>query len=96
MTDTLRVRARGLALICNHEALEAGARRFVGRSFDPKLGKHGGWPADAEPHTVPNRAEYRANVQEGDLVAADEETAKACGVKFDPTVGDAVASKDEV
>lgn len=88
MTDTLKVRASGAALVVNHEALEAGARRFIGRTHDPKAGKNGGWPADAEPHTVPNRAEYQKSVQDGDLMAADEETAKACGVKFD--------SKDEV
>lgn len=97
MTDTLCVRARGLALIVNYEALEAGARRFVGRVHDPKLGKNGGWPPDAEPHSVPNRAEYRKAVADGSLWAADEATAKACGVKFDSAFGASVdATKPEV
>ena len=87
MPETLLVRARGLAIIENHEAAEAGARKFVGRVHDPKLGKNGGWPPDEAPHTVPDRAEYRAAIKHGDLWAADEETAKKCAVDFDPTFG---------
>ena len=88
MSDTLSVRARGLALIVNFEALDAGARRFVGRVHDAKAGKNGGWPADSEAHTVPNRAEYRKAVADGALWAADAETARLCGVTFDPSFGE--------
>jgi hypothetical protein len=79
----LRVKARGTAMVCDLEAMEAGARRFVGRKHDPSLGLAGGWPPHEDAVEVPNSHEYRKHVIEGDLEAADEETAKACGVKFE-------------
>lgn len=78
----LRVRAAGMALVVNYEALDAGARRFVGRTFDSSLGPAGGWPADDEPHEVPNREEYRKALRDGSLEAADQATADLAGVKF--------------
>jgi hypothetical protein len=83
----LRVRARGTAMVPNMEALDAGARRFIGRVFDPTLGPAGGWPASPDITEVPRRAEYLFAVRDGDLWAADEETAQFCGVKFDPSFG---------
>lgn len=91
MAATLIVRSRGTALVVNYEALEAGARRFIGRKHDPKLGSNGGWPPDSEPHTVPDRAEYRLAMREGDLWPGDQATADLVGVEFDPTFGGELA-----
>lgn len=40
------------------------------------------WEFSDEPTTVPFSAYYRAKVRKGELLAADEPTARACGVKF--------------
>ena len=97
----LRVLARGLAMVPHLESFDAGTKRFVGRKHDRTLGaafrdengqehRQGGWPPGhhpAQPHELDDRAEYRQAVREGDLWAADEDTARACGVKFDPKFG---------
>lgn len=52
--------------------------------------RQGGWPAShkpAEPDELPYRAEYLFAIRDGDLWAADKETADICGVAFDPTFG---------
>lgn len=78
----LRVKARGTAMVCDYAALDAGGRRFIGRTYDPTLGPAGGWPA-AGVVEVPYRAEYAKAVRDGDLEAADEATALLCGVPFE-------------
>ena len=97
----LRVLAKGTAMVPHLESFEAGTKRFIGRKHDRTLGaafrdengqeqRQGGWPpahSPANPHAVDDRAEYRQHVKEGDLWAADEMTAAACGVKFDKTFG---------
>jgi hypothetical protein len=99
--NKLRVLARGLAMVPDLERLEAGVRRFVGRKIDPTLGyasrdengnvvMSGGWPPSHQPGSpdeVPVRAEYVAHVKDNDLWPADEATAAACGVKFEPRFG---------
>ncbi len=81
---TLRVRARA-GVLCS----VPGARmqvRYVGRAYDPK-----GDPNDLEAEfpivkdavEVPNTHLMRKAVADGDLLAADDETAKACGVKIE-------------
>lgn len=84
----LLVLAKGTALVSHLEALDAGVRRFVGRKHDPSVGPAGGFVPHAEAEEVADRAEYRQAVKEGDLWAADEETAAKCGVKFDPKFGE--------
>jgi hypothetical protein len=86
--QSLRVKARGTALVPNYELEAAGIRAFVGRKFGPadEPGRFGFAPLD-EAVEVPNRAEYVKACTDGDLWAADEPTAKVCGVKFDSTFG---------
>jgi len=98
----LRVRARGDALVQDHERLAAGTNAFIGRTFAPlaptedglnaareaagfdadsiEPGQWGFIPTSAEV-TVPNRAEYIKALKDGDLLAADDATAKAAGVE---------------
>lgn len=101
MAQKLRVLARGAAMVFDLERHDAGVRRFVGRKHDTSMGyayrdefgnekKSGGWPAShgpAHPDEVPYRAEYVQALKDGDLWPADEETARAAGVKFDPKFG---------
>ena len=83
----LRFRARGEALVQNHERLEAGIKSFVGRKFVQVDGEQWGFtPTDADDE-VAYRAEYVKACKDGDLYPADEATAKACGVSFDPDFG---------
>lgn len=85
---SLKVLARGSALVPRFDADDnAKTRRFTGRTFDPSIGVAGGWPAKSEPEEVPALAEFMFAVRDGDLWAADEATAAACGVKFDPKFG---------
>ena len=95
----LRVMARGVAQVPNYESLDAGrnarvthACLAIGPEFkDPETGqmqrhaafvKHVGKVIE-----IPDRAEYRRHLRDGDLWPADEETACACGVEFDPNFG---------
>ena len=93
----LKVRARGTAMVPHYESL-GRQKRFIGRVFDPKAGPDGGWPAHDQVEEVPTVPtthdgyheiwmEYRRDVREGALWAADEDTARECGVKFDPSFG---------
>lgn len=92
---TLRVRARGAALVHNLEAVNASPRRFIGREWVIEDGRHGTRP-HGETVEVPNRAEYRACVREGSLWAADAETAAECGVAFDALFGEAAPTPEPV
>lgn len=93
--DTLRVRARGEALVQDYEALEAGIKRFVGRKYVQVEGGQWGFaPTNAE-QVVPNHAEYLREIREGALWAADEATAAKAGVKFDATFGAVKAAKKD-
>ena len=100
----LRVLARGTAMVCPPEAVASTPKRFIGRKWDPSFGDGkkiaGAWVPIAEPVEVPlyqeghahfeeAKGEYIKCVQEGDLWAADAETAATCGVPFDPTFGGA-------
>jgi len=74
------------ALFSNLEALLASppSRRYVGWKFNAEVGEAGGWERKEEPETLPYRHEYVKAVREGDLVPADKETAKLCGVIWCP------------
>jgi len=98
MAVTLRLRAKGDLLCADYDAHESGIKRFVGRKHSTAYGheyrdeqgnllKTGGWPSTGEPQELPYRAELAQAVREGDCWAADEATAAACGVTFDPTCG---------
>lgn len=103
---TLKVRARANRHIVDLEAMAAGARRFVGRTYthehpertsqainaivspvridEPTAYDHRAhWPRHADSIVEkPARTEYVLAVRRGDLLAADEATAKHCGVKL--------------
>ncbi len=109
-TKTLRVRARGTASVPDFARLERGqSRGFIGRKMvpDPATGLATWQPTDEVvelPNEPPYAAEYLKALRDGDLWAADEATARACGQKvndegktvpavvFDPTYGGAVKS----
>jgi hypothetical protein len=101
---TLRVLARGSAMVQDYEALEnpyGGTRRYLGRPHDPKAGElvedpdtkqkkpQGGFVAiEGMVVEAPNRVEYRNEIRRHEgLWAADEATAQACEVPFDPSFG---------
>ncbi|HEY2516951.1 MAG TPA: hypothetical protein VGI39_39035 [Polyangiaceae bacterium] len=97
--STLRVYARGDAMVCDHELLDHPTlprRGFIGRVFDPELADEtssGGWRPRTEPHELPVRPEYITHLKDGDLWPADKETADLAKVPFDPNFGGEV---DEV
>lgn len=76
---TLRVRAKGTALVTNYEALDAGTKRYVGWKHEQQPSGEWAFVTSGE-ETVPYRAEYVMAVKDGDLEVADEATAKICGV----------------
>lgn len=91
----LRFRARGTALVQNLQKLEANIKSFIGRKFvEVSPGTHGFVPT-GEAEEVAYYAEYVKACKDGDLWAADEETAAACGVELDESFGAASdAEKD--
>jgi len=97
---TLRVLARGTAQVPNYEAQDAGRNARVthatipiGPEFvDAEIGGGKRRHAAFVKHvgrvlTLPDRAEYRRHLRDGDLWPADAETAASCGVAFDPLFG---------
>lgn len=84
---TLRFRARGTALAQHHEKLDAGIKKFVGRQYLQLEPGVWGFKPTGESEEVAYRAEYVKACKDGDLWAADEATAAACGVPFDPHFG---------
>ena len=94
---TLRVRARGDALVQDYQAMNNNHRRYIGRKMIAYTGMdHAGElregaafpPADEPTVEVPKMHEYVRHVQHGDLWAADKDTAEYCGVPFDPYFGE--------
>ena len=71
-------------LVPNIDALMGSppVRRFIGWQYNPDLGEAGGWERKLEPETVTYYYDYVKAVKEGDLVPADEQTAKICGVPW--------------
>lgn len=97
----LRFRARGDALVQNFARLEAGIKSFVGRKYvcvngDPsKEDAQWGFKPTGEDEEVAYAAEYVRACKEEALWAADEATAKACGVKFDSNFGESPKAKEK-
>jgi hypothetical protein len=98
-TTILKVVARAGRVVSDRHSLAAGARRFVGRGHFPSLtltpdervrmpsivDQPGMIPARKLPFVeVHHHHDYVHALRHGDLVAFDEATAKACGVKFQP------------
>lgn len=83
---TLRVRARGEALVHRLEAMSSSPRQFIGREWCVFEGRDALRPVDGDVE-IPYRAEYASAVKSGALWAADKATADACGVPFDPRFG---------
>lgn len=89
-TKTIRVCSNPYAGI-DHEGraqgavlMEGHADRYVGATYDheetAKEGRHL-YVFSAEPVVVPLTPYYRRKVEDGDLLAADAESALACGIK---------------
>lgn len=87
MAETLRVRARGTALVQDIDALDANTKRFIGRAYKEVEPGVWGFVPTGEDAVVRAHTEYVRELKEGMLWPADEATAKRCGVKFDPTFG---------
>jgi hypothetical protein len=90
----LRFRARGTALVPNRSAwVSANTRAYVGRKAVDAAGQPGGqpgqlaWIPSGEAEEVDFHPKYKQACQSGDLWPADQETADACRVTFDPTFG---------
>jgi hypothetical protein len=85
----LRFHARGEALVQDFERLDLGIKKFLGWRFAPSTdgGSTAAFEATGEVAEVPYRAEYVLACKAGDLWPADLETARACGVPFDPKFG---------
>ena len=90
--EKLKLLAVGTKLIHDHDALEAGVNRYIGRRWDAELK---GFPPTTEPSVVRPLPEYVKAVQQGDLAPADAETAKYCGVQFIPAKSELVAVSDK-
>lgn len=80
---TLTVLPNGSRMFPNLEAMEAGVRRFIGRSYQPiadakdgKLtGKQYGFVPVSDPVTIPFREEYLTALLDLDLLPGDDATA---------------------
>lgn len=87
MMGTLRFYARGTAQVTDPHAAERGIRRCVGRRWQEVQPGRWSWvPTDKL-----DECEYHHDLakacRKGDLWPADEETATALNVAFDPTFG---------
>lgn len=82
-----RVTERGPALVQDFERLELGIKRFLGWRLVSNADGTRAFEETSEVAEVPYRAEYVFACREGDLWPADLETARACGVPFDPKFG---------
>ena len=79
----LRFHARGEALVQDFERMEAGIKAFLGRKYQEVEPGVWGFVPTNEAAEVPYKAEYVKACKDGDLLPADEATAKACGVAFE-------------
>jgi hypothetical protein len=89
--ENLRFYCRGQALVADVHAQERGKRRFVGRRWQEVLPGRWGFCPTEQPEELPYHHDLAKACRDGDLWAADEATAKACGVPFDPDFGGEMA-----
>ena len=90
MQARLRFYARGTALVADVHAQEHPThpvRRFIGRRWQEVLPGQWGWCPTEKPHECDYHHDLARACRDGDLWPADEETAKALGVAFDPNFG---------
>ena len=90
MTTRLQFYARGTALVADVHAQEHPThpvRRFVGRRWQEVTVGRWGWVPTEEPQECEHHHDLVKAAKDGDLWPADQETAKACGVGFDPDFG---------
>lgn len=71
-----RVRARGTALCPDFAALERGVRRMIGRDYKEVTPGQWGWAPKDSDELVEKSREIAYALADGDLAAADEETAQ--------------------
>lgn len=85
----LRFYARGTALVSDFDALDRPVplRRFIGRRYTEITPGRWGFAPTGEADEISARPEIIKAALDGELWPADDATAKACGVKFDPKFG---------
>lgn len=74
---SLRVRSRN-GIVTRYDLIDQKVKRMVGRKLVPHPEAAGGvaWVSTGEAETVPNMKEFRDEIRDGGLWAADEETAR--------------------
>lgn len=88
-----RVRSRGTALCPDFAAMERGVRRMLGYEYKEVAPGQWGFAPTGKVETVERCREIAFALADGDLAAADEETAKWAAsvarkpVEFDPSLG---------
>lgn len=80
-------------MVKNYELRLAGIKKYVGREKRVEEDGRIAFVPSESVDEVDYRAEYVKACADGDLWAADEETAKACGVKFDSAFGELKPTK---
>lgn len=83
----LKFHARGTALVTDPIAQERGVRRFVGRRWQEVEKGRWAWVPTEKPQEIDSHQDLIRATRDGDLWPADEATAIACGVGFDPLFG---------
>lgn len=90
MKQRLRFYARGTALVADVHAQEHPkhkSRRFIGRRWQEIAPGQWGWCPTETPQECDYHHDLARACRDGNLWPADEATAKACGVAFDPDFG---------
>lgn len=83
----LKFYARGTAQVTDPHAQERGTRRCIGRRWQEVTTGRWAWVPTEKPQETDYHADLVRACKDGDLWPADEATAKACGVGFDPDFG---------
>lgn len=97
----LRVRARA-GLVTRYDLIDQGVMRKVGMRLlpHPEAANGFAWVPTGETESVPDMKEFRDEVRDGGLWAADEDTARrvfgeAWKSNFDPSFGGSVTANAE-
>ena len=78
----LNVRPKPGVMVSNVEAQEAGVLRYIGYTADKSDPARIAFVMSDDVVSVPANRHYVTAVKDGDLLPADAEAAKACGVPF--------------
>jgi hypothetical protein len=87
MAARVKFYARGTAQVTDPHAQDRGVRRCVGRRWQEVTTGRWAWVPTEDPQEIDYHHDLAKACRDGDLWAADEATAKACGVPFDPSFG---------